>query len=229
LLFVTVIARKFVFNTDAQLLITLIIFIGISAFLSGLIWSGKSGWCTSMCPIYPVERLYGQNPFFSIKNCFISTSDSCTNCTTRCFDKVRSNNYMYDTNGDKISQQRNRKLFTGIFPGFILGYFVVPDYPTLPIPLIYLGVIIFSISTLMLFYLLEKKFAQSGINTLAALFAVLALNIYYFFTIPTSFNIFFGDTYWLNFVGGGLHFIIFSASMMWVADIYKKDHNLNIN
>ncbi len=30
------------------------------AFLGGLNYKGKSGWCSKFCPILPIERLYGQ-------------------------------------------------------------------------------------------------------------------------------------------------------------------------
>jgi hypothetical protein len=28
----------------------------------------KSGWCSSICPLLPVQRLYGQTPFMLVRN-----------------------------------------------------------------------------------------------------------------------------------------------------------------
>ena len=33
------------------------------AFAGGMLLKGKSGWCSTICPLLPVQRIYGQTPF----------------------------------------------------------------------------------------------------------------------------------------------------------------------
>jgi hypothetical protein len=226
-LFITVLARKFVFNTDAQMLLFLIMSLGVIALITGIVYGGKSGWCTSFCPIYPVERLYGQNPTFEIKNCFVASNDTCTNCTTKCFDKVRnSNSLMYDAD-DKTEYEytkKNRKLFAGMFPGFIFGYFIVPDYPETTIFNIYTEVFFFSMMTYALYNILEPKFKQTGRDTFTALFGAMAFNIYYYFTIDNSLHTFFPDNETNWWIAAGIKFVIFALSLNWIGIVYKNEH-----
>jgi hypothetical protein len=42
------------------IVLTLII---ASAFTGGVLLKGKSGWCSSVCPLLPLQRAYGQTPF----------------------------------------------------------------------------------------------------------------------------------------------------------------------
>src|SRR6185312_492975 len=38
----------------------------LSAFLGGLTFKGKSGWCSSICPLLPLQRAYGQTPYVTV-------------------------------------------------------------------------------------------------------------------------------------------------------------------
>src|SRR3712207_8158040 len=38
------------------------------ALTGGYLLKGKSGWCSSICPMLPVQRLYGQTPFVLERN-----------------------------------------------------------------------------------------------------------------------------------------------------------------
>ena len=43
-------------------------------FVGGMLLKGKSGWCSSICPLLPVQRLYGQTPYKLVAN------SHCTPC-----------------------------------------------------------------------------------------------------------------------------------------------------
>ena len=48
----------------------LLILFGLGgALLGGIVFKGKSGWCSSICPMLPVQRIYGQTPFKAVGNC----------------------------------------------------------------------------------------------------------------------------------------------------------------
>ena len=226
-LFMFVVGRKITFNTDANTLLYLIGALGVTALVSGILFTGKSGWCTSICPIYPVERLYGQEPLVDVKNCFIAEQkDGCVKCTTRCFDKVSNNTFMHDLNGTHADQEtrKHRKIFAGMFPGFIFGYFIVPNYPIKPIFDIYTEIFLFSMITYSLFNIIYDKFSKTGEDTLMTIFGAMALNIYYYFTIPNSLHLFMGNNENAFWIGGTLQFIIFALTMSWIADMYKREH-----
>ena len=43
-------------------------------FIGGMLLKGKSGWCSSICPLLPIQRLYGQTPYKLVAN------SHCTPC-----------------------------------------------------------------------------------------------------------------------------------------------------
>src|SRR5581483_296616 len=53
------------------------------AMLGGIVFKGKSGWCSSICPLLPVQRVYGQEPYVPIPN---SHCQPCVGCTKNCYD-----------------------------------------------------------------------------------------------------------------------------------------------
>ena len=40
----------------------------VGAFVGGVVFKGKSGWCSSICPLLPVQRIYGQTPLLMVAN-----------------------------------------------------------------------------------------------------------------------------------------------------------------
>src|SRR5262249_30336632 len=54
-----------------------------AAFTGGVLFKGKSGWCGTLCPLMPVQRLYGQTPAVVVPNSHCST---CVGCTSNCLD-----------------------------------------------------------------------------------------------------------------------------------------------
>jgi nitrite reductase (NADH) large subunit len=55
-------------------------------FLGGMYLKGKSGWCSSICPLLPVQRIYGQTPFALVGN---SHCQPCVGCTTNATTSTR--------------------------------------------------------------------------------------------------------------------------------------------
>ena len=56
LLFALASARKYLFNHGAGATAALILGALALAFAGGLLFKGKSGWCSSLCPLLPVQR-----------------------------------------------------------------------------------------------------------------------------------------------------------------------------
>lgn len=123
LLFTIVPLRHLSLNFDASATALTIVFLSALAFVSGYLYDAKSGWCSGMCPVHPVERLYGQKVFFSPANAHCG---KCHNCVSPCPDSTPD---MHPQLANKRpGQQLAGMLITGGLPGFIIGWFHVPDY-----------------------------------------------------------------------------------------------------
>ena len=89
----------------------------------GLVFEWKSAWCSGLCPVYPVELLYGEEPVLSVKNAHCR---SCENCVLPCKDGTPDLN---PSNANSSAAARwSGLLLAGGFPGFIWGWYQVPTY-----------------------------------------------------------------------------------------------------
>lgn len=128
LFFVLVPARHLLFNENSVALAITISVVLLLAFVMGTQFKFKSGFCNTLCPVLPVEKLYGHSPFLEVKD---TRCSACSLCTAKgCLDvapqksisKVigpltRSNKWLNTPLG----------IFALSFPGFIIGYFTVSN------------------------------------------------------------------------------------------------------
>ncbi|MCL2422815.1 MAG: FAD-dependent oxidoreductase, partial [Micrococcales bacterium] len=120
-----VVTRRFLFNYSGVATGALIITATTLALVSGLLFTGKSGWCTGMCPMLPVERLYGVSPLIRLRN---SQCGSCVGCTAHCPDctpGTAAYSELYGATPDERRRTRLRRWFVGVFPGFVAAYFLI--------------------------------------------------------------------------------------------------------
>ena len=47
------------------------------AFIGGVYFKGRSGWCGTFCPIAPVQRSHGQAPLIVVRNGYPTTAPDC--------------------------------------------------------------------------------------------------------------------------------------------------------
>ncbi len=184
-LYMIVPLRHVIFNLNGPATALLIIYLALLATTLGSIYKDKSAWCSSLCPIHPVEKLYGGlNNKVLLSNAHCTT---CTNCTAPCPDSV-SNTKPLSSNANSYRRFADL-LMIGGFPGFIWGWFQVPDYATVPsfevILLSYKLPLIGFITSMGLFLLLKKYVEE---KTLIAYFAAAAVSLYYWFRIPALFG-----------------------------------------
>jgi len=180
-LFALVSMRKVLFDHDGAATAALIFGALALAFLGGIVFKGKSGWCSSICPLLPVQRLYGQSPFVTIANAHCRP---CVGCTKNCYDF----NPAVASLADQYDQDRHyvgyRRFFAAVFPGFLLAFYLQPDPPAITVPRMYLGFAGYMGASLALFATLDT-FAKARANALVVLFAAAAFNIYYWFAAET--------------------------------------------
>lgn len=102
--------------------------LGVLAAGLGSAFAARSGFCNSLCPILPVERLYGQHPLVDVQG---NRCASCTFCTPRgCVDLARGK-AMAQVLGQARRSTRwivtPMGVFAAAFPGIVLAYFTSAD------------------------------------------------------------------------------------------------------
>ncbi|MFN8469352.1 MAG: FAD-dependent oxidoreductase [Caldilineaceae bacterium] len=172
--------RKVLFNTNGLALAVMILCALGGALLMGAVFRGKSGWCSSICPLLPIQRVYGQTAFVTVphRHC-----QPCLGCTRNCFDLSPRNALLADLHDDMPHFAGQRKVFAGIFLGFILGFFLMPDAATLAVWQVYAILALASLVSLGSFFLLESIFRVSA-HKLIVLYGAAALTAFYWFNAP---------------------------------------------
>ena len=150
------------------------------AFVGGFIFLGKSGWCARFCPMLPIERIYGQNPFFLVRN---SHCEPCVGCTKNCFDFNPKVAYLADLNDNDQRWSSQRRIFVGLFPGLIFGFFNEPSvFSGAAWYDVYREVLFPAIISLGAFFILDTVLKVST-QKIAAVFAAVALNLFYWYSV----------------------------------------------
>lgn len=190
-LYLIVPLRHALLDTHATATALALLAMGVAALAMGWVFDYKSGWCVGLCPVHPVERLYGQNPARTFSNAHCA---QCQQCSLPCPD---STPHIHPLSARKTWQQRlGGLLMVGGFPGFIWGWFHVPDYEAFPTAAQWLQVYAWPLGgaalTLAL-YLLCRRWVPD--KTLTRLFAAAAISCYYYYRIPclTGFGLYPGD------------------------------------
>jgi nitrite reductase (NADH) large subunit len=178
LFFVLVSSRKWLFDTNGVASAALVLFGLGGAFLGGLIFKGKSGWCSSICPLLPVQRLYGQAPFAVLPNAHCKP---CVGCTKNCYDFNPSIAYLADQYDDDRHYVGYRRLFAGALPGFVYAFYTAPVGGALSDIYAHFG--LWCALSLALFQLLDV-FLKLQRNRLTVVFGAAAIGLYYWFVAP---------------------------------------------
>lgn len=183
LLAVLVPARRFLLNTDGPALALVIVAVALLALASGFLFDRKAGFCNSICPVLPVERLYGQRPLARVSNARCS---ACSLCTSRgCLDLSAEKSV-----GRILHEQSGRPwiltsygAFAAAFPGFVLAYYLIPDGTPADAAGVYLGMGTGAVASWVAVGAVALPFRLPSESALPILGA-LALGLYYWFGAP---------------------------------------------
>ena len=93
------------------------------AVTMGFLSEWKSGWCSGLCPVHPVEKLYGRQPAVVIPN---AHCDMCHRCVAPCPDSTPGVHPLSTMR--PVTRRLAGLLMVGGFAGYIVGWFLVPDY-----------------------------------------------------------------------------------------------------
>ena len=186
LLLALVPVRHIAFDTSGPATAAVLLALALVAVTMGWIFEGKSGWCSGVCPVHPVERLYGQAPVFTVAN---AQCTSCTRCVTKCPEGIRSGHPL--SLNETWSRRLAGTLLIGGFPGFIWGWFQVPDF-ALAEGLSHAGQafawpLVGLVVTLGV-YLAARAALPDQHRSLIRVFAAASVACYYWFRVPALFG-----------------------------------------
>ena len=167
-----VVLRRFGIDKNGAYSALLLLGAMAAAFTGGMFFKGKSGWCSTMCPLLPVQRIYGQTPLALIAN---AHCQPCVGCVKNCYDFNPRAAYLADLNDADAYWSGYRRYFVGAFPGLVLSFFEVPSGSKLEIlggMALYMAVSIALFATL-------NAFVKTSTHTITSLFGAIAFGIFY--------------------------------------------------
>lgn len=129
LLLIMVPARRFLFNQNGPVLAGTIVAVAGLALATGWLASRRGGFCNTLCPVLPVEKLYGQSPLVRVgsarcANCTLCTPSACIDLAGR-----KSARQSLSRNSGSGWLFSPLGIFAAAFPGFVFGYFNTVDGP----------------------------------------------------------------------------------------------------
>ena len=186
-LYAVVPLRHALFNTNGLATAILLFMATIMGLVMGFVYDWKSSWCSTLCPIHPVEKLYGANTITPLPN---AHCDQCVKCCVPCPDTTP--NFHPALTKKNRYQTLSGLLTIGGLPGFIWGWFQVPDQiGTTSINLLFevyrLPVIGF-LASVMIYVLLQGLVNKKHERILISSFAAAGVSCYYWFRIPALFG-----------------------------------------
>ena len=183
-LYIIVPLRHLIFNVDGVATGIMLIVLAFIGVVLGFIYEWKSAWCSGLCPIQPVEKMYGENVISAFPN---AQCDQCQNCVMPCPDSTP--HFYPGIAKPTIFHKWSGVLITGGLPGFIWGWFHVPDlrHSSLSISIVDFYALPMSgmLISLVLFLILNKLIPYSHQKKLVGVFAASSVSCYYWFRIPS--------------------------------------------
>lgn len=177
---VAVSLRVPVLNHQGAALGALVLVMLAAAFAGGLVFKGRSGWCGTFCPLAPIQRTYGQAPLFVVKNGYCSP---CVGCQKSCYDFNPRAAVFSDVYDEDPRHAAQRRLFMGLLPGLILGYFLQGPAPAYG-HAAYFAILLLSVAASAGVYGLAVAFLPTSPYRVGLVFAVIALSCFYWFAGP---------------------------------------------
>lgn len=169
---------------DTNGLITGSVLLGVALLAGGLgfAFDAKSVWCSGLCPVYPVEMLYGSKPVATVSN---SHCRECTACVAPCADSRQN---MLPTDAARSGSGKwAALLLIGGFPGFIIGWYQVPTWTLAEglrnLHVAYAWPLGGMVISLLVFAMLVNAYPKA-LRGLSVIFAAAAVCAYYWFKLP---------------------------------------------
>lgn len=184
LLFAMVPARRFLFNEHGTVLAVTVALVGALAVAGGALFARRAGFCASICPVLPVEKLYGQAPILHMEGARCS---ECTLCTSvGCID-LADTKTVAQTIGplrrDTGWLRTSFGIFAAAFPGFIVAYFTSTNGDLHSAASVYLRMLSFTAISYALVAALTLALSLRAAVAMPFLGAI-SLGLYYWYAAP---------------------------------------------
>ncbi|MBT3984093.1 MAG: hypothetical protein HOE90_22245 [Bacteriovoracaceae bacterium] len=187
LLFSMVPLRHLILDMSGQATAISILTLTLAGVILGSVFEWKSGWCSGMCPIHQVEKIYGQSSVFQLKN---DHCGSCVNCVSPCPDSTTPG-IIQIQNTPRIKKYTDL-VMRGGFVGFVWGWFQVPNFhaaiTTTEIFQAYALPILGMSVSLFIFLVFREILGQKNREYTFRLFPAMAVMVYYWYRIPMLFG-----------------------------------------
>jgi len=176
--------RHAVFNHNGVATGTMIVAMAAIGVTLGFFFEWKSAWCSGLCPVHPVEKLYGGNVFLSVPN---ANCDQCMHCVIPCPDSTPNINP--NITAKTIYHKLSASLIVGGLPGFIWGWFHVPDEAQMASFPTFLDVYLMPLEgfavTLAAYLFLSSVIPAKYARGLTGIFAASGVSCYYWYRLPS--------------------------------------------
>lgn len=218
LLAVLVPARRFLFNVNGAALAVTITAVALLAVAAGLVFSRRAGFCNTICPVLPVEKLYGQAPLVRVGS---ARCASCSLCTpVGCMDLAATK-----TTAQTLGHWRRDAgwLFTGFgafaaaFPGFVTGYFTTADTTLADAASVYGTVALWALGSYAVLGTLAALLRLRASVAMPA-FGALAFVLYYWFAAPGVANAFGSESTGVIVIRAAAIALV----LVWAARLYAQ-------
>jgi len=198
LLAVMVPARRFAFNEDGSALLVAVAVVALLALVLGMVFSRRSGFCNTICPVLPVEKLYGQSPLLRLPTARCRDCNACS--APGCIELAGGKSLVQSMGPSRHSAWSRSPLgvFTMAFPGFIIGYFTTTNGPLSSALSVYGHVALWTLGSLVTVQMLVRLLDLDWRVTLPVLGGA-AAGAYYWFTAPAL-----AEAYGLSVAAGSL-------------------------
>jgi len=188
----------------------------VGALTGGVVFKGKSGWCSSLCPLLPVQRIYGQTPFATVPN---SHCQPCVGCTKNCYDFNPRVAYLADLYEDDRHYTGYRKFFVGCFPGLILCYFTLPEHISAASD--YGRFALYIAASAGSFFLIEALLKVT-VNKITAVYGAVAISLFYWYASQVLAGTLTGSESTAWFVWG-LRGVVWVLAAVWLVRTWRKE------
>lgn len=184
------------------------------AFWLGTRYEWRSAWCSSLCPIHPVEKLYGMVPTVTVSN---AQCTSCEKCVAPCSDSTRTMTPLITKND--TTEKRVGFIMTGGFWGYVYGWYQVPDFfAPMTLPdwiLLFAWPLVCGAVSLLVFYVVLKQVDKTSKKYLLRFFAFGAIATYYWYRLPMLFG-------FSELATNGLLIDLTSSVPAWFPDVLQS-------
>lgn len=185
LLFALVPARRFLLNENGLWLAAIVIVVSLLALVLGFLFDSKSGFCNSICPVLPVEKLYGQHPLIEFKNPRCLHCDLCT--PKGCIDLSPQKAISHAAGSNRSGASWLNSgfgIFAAVFPGFVIGYFQTANGPLSSAPAVYFTVATWAAASYVV-VLFAAGVLKVRAATILPVVAAVAVAAYYWYVTPS--------------------------------------------